>query len=326
MPDNDFILARVDPARRMLAECRDANGAKRIADKARALEIYATRQKLGRDCVDYAHALVIDSLADMGAFLKNQPKNTGAKGIGKSAIPNGHRTPTLKEQGISLKESAAGQILASIRAKNFKDYAQVRDNKASVSKIMRERRRRAVLHRLENIETKTPSEPSGLYDVIVIDPPWPMSQIERECRPNQSRLLQYPTMAIEEIKAIEIPCAADAHLWLWTTNRFLPDALDILKTWGFEYLCCFVWHKPGGFQPFNLPQYNCEFALYARKGKPVFADIKDFSLCFNGQRQGHSAKPDEFYDVVSRVTSGRRIDMFSRRKIQGFDGWGKEAK
>jgi N6-adenosine-specific RNA methylase IME4 len=165
--------------------------------------------------------------------------------------------------------------------------------------------------------------PKGLYDVVVIDPPWPMQKIEREVRPNQVEF-EYPTMSLEEIAAMKIPSADNCHLFCWTTQKFLPWTIDVLDDWGFRYVLTMVWHKTGGFQPIGLPQYNCEFIVYGRKGSPSFRDTKAFPCCFEAPRGRHSEKPQEFYDVISRVAAGKRIDMFSRQERTGYKGWGNE--
>ena len=196
---------------------------------------------------------------------------------------------------------------------------------ATVTEAIREVTREKAIDNLENIASQQIKIAEGVYDVIVIDPPWDMKKVERECRPHQVEW-DYPTMTEEELADLTIPAAADCHMWLWTTHKHLPVALRLLDAWGFKYVCTFVWHKPGAFQPFKLPQYNCEFAIYARKGTPQFIDTKAFFTCFEAPRGKPSEKPEEFYDTVRRVTAGRRIDMFNRRKIEGFDGHGNEAK
>jgi len=192
------------------------------------------------------------------------------------------------------------------------------------AKAVREMQRGEIAKRLEEVAEREVEAPTGLYDVIVIDPPWPMEKIERDERPNQVHF-DYPVMSESELAGLHIPADRDCHVWLWTTHKFMPMAYRLLDAWGLNYVCAFVWHKPGGFQPVGLPQFNCEFALYARKGAPKFLDTKALPVCFNAPRGAHSEKPEEFYDMVRRVTGGRRLDMFNRRAIDGFKGWGKEV-
>ena len=203
-------------------------------------------------------------------------------------------------------------------------YGKVKAGELTSSKAYTQAKKDAKVLALNDISAQEVKAAQGVYDVIVMDPPWPMEKIERESAPNQAAF-DYPTMSEAELAKLEIPAAEDCHLWQWTTHKFLPMSLRLLDVWGFKYVCVFTWHKPGGFQPFGLPQYNCEFAIYARKGAPVFIETKAFPVCFNAPRGAHSEKPQEFYDVVKRVTAGRRLDMFNRRLIDGFDGWGNES-
>jgi N6-adenosine-specific RNA methylase IME4 len=173
---------------------------------------------------------------------------------------------------------------------------------------------------------------STLYDVAVIDPPWPIEKIERDVREFQADTLDYPTMPLDVIQSLEwagtnkaLPLRANAFVWLWTTQRFLPPAIKMIKAWGLKYGGVFVWHKSGGFQPVGQPQYNCEFVVWGRNGSPRFQSTKGLKMCFSGKRGAHSEKPLEFYEMIEAATTGHRIDIFNRRTIRGFDGWGLEA-
>jgi N6-adenosine-specific RNA methylase IME4 len=76
--------------------------------------------------------------------------------------------------------------------------------------------------------------PEGLYNVIVIDPPWPIEKIQRDCRPNQIDM-DYEVMNLDQIESMKIPAAEDCHVWLWTTHKYLPAAFALLNTWGLKY-------------------------------------------------------------------------------------------
>jgi N6-adenosine-specific RNA methylase IME4 len=185
-------------------------------------------------------------------------------------------------------------------------------------------KRRQAHEELENRTTQAIKAAQGLYDVLVIDPPWPVTFQGRDVRPNQVALA-YPTMTVDAIRALPLPLAESAHVWLWTTHRFLPEAFACLDAWGLRYCCAFVWIKPGGMQPLGLPQFTTDFALYARKGSAVLLDTTHLPTHVEAPRGAHSAKPDAFYRLVARVTAGRRLDMFARHQIPGFDAWGLEA-
>jgi N6-adenosine-specific RNA methylase IME4 len=111
-----------------------------------------------------------------------------------------------------------------------------------------------------------------------------------------------------------------------TTQKYLPMTLRLLDQWGFKYVLTMVWHKPGGFQPIGLPQYNCEFVVYGRKGSPKFIETKAFPCAFFAPRREHSRKPDSFYEVIKRVTDEGRIDVFSRERREGFEQFGNETE
>lgn len=236
--------------------------------------------------------------------------------------------PPKPDARVTLSADAKDEVVRRVQAgeSQAKVAADFKVSQGQVSKVVNAAAKKAEQQaKIEEIRKQTTSgEFNCLYDVVVIDPPWPMEKIEREVRPNQVEF-DYPTQTIEELKKFKVPAAADCHIWLWTTHRFLPDAFTLLEAWELNYVCTFVWHKAGGMQPVGLPQYNCEFALYARTGSPKFKTTKDFKLCFQAKRRKHSEKPEEFYDLVRRVTEGKRIDIYNRRDIQGFEGWGNES-
>ena len=327
---SDQVIVRLRQAEKALQFATTIHQAKLISDVAAAQEIFAHRQRLGDEIVGYAHQIKIYALAKLGELLAEMPKATGTRGQlrGKESSggynvepPESHDTSTLAELGLDKKTSMVAQQLADLPT-------PVRDAIASreitLSAARREQKRTDTIDHLTRIDVIDAKVIAGTADVIVIDPPWPMVKIERDVRPNQVEF-DYPRMSEDELKALTIPASDACHVWLWTTQTFLPLAFQLLQHWNLSYVCTFVWHKPGGFQPLGLPQYNCEFVLYAKKGTPIFVDTKAFPTCFNAPRGAHSEKPDAFYDMVRRVTTGRRIDMFNRRAIDGFEGWGKEA-
>lgn len=266
------------------------------------------------------------------AHLKTSEMIANEFGVNESTVRRSAKAVKM------IKERAIPEVAELVKKGeiNISDAIKVSDKPLELQRLAlekvqngEEKNIRQAISRIEikqkinNISNVEIEKPDGLYDVIVIDPPWKMKKIERNVAPEQVEM-DYPTMTLEEIADLDIPSADDCHVFLWTTQKYLPKTFELFQKWGVKYVLTFVWKKNGGFQPFNLPQYNCEFVVYGHIGNPKFIDTKAFYTCFEGVRRGHSVKPDEFYDTIRRVTAGRRLDMFNRRKIEGFDGWGFE--
>jgi len=253
--------------------------------------------------------------------------------VGRASV---ERAKTVHKQGTPelVKAVEAGRVSVSAAAdvatlpKVEQTEIVAKGEKEILEAAKRIRIHKAEVRRAEILAiAATPVHiPAGKFSTIVIDPPWPMEKIERDVREHQVAF-DYPIMAEDQLAAFPVAdmAADDCHLFCWTTHKFLPMSLRLLDAWGFRYVLTMVWHKPGGFQPFGLPQYNCEFAIYARRGAPTFADTKAFNVCFEAPRREHSRKPDEFYDVIRRVTTGPRIDVFSREARDGFSQYGNET-
>ncbi len=324
-------LAKLSLIRRELVEARTVPEFKGVRDKAELCRRWAARQGASFEVVYEAAWIKLDAERATGKALRELVE---ADKLHKGGRPNKNQSVnatgfTLDQLGIrSRDDSRQWQGSSEVPTRQYKSYLkeckQERQEPTSrgVYRLAVRNRAQAKLDGIASGKTKAPK---GKYDVIVIDPPWPMKKIEREVREEQDEKIDYPVMSREELEELPIPAADDCHLWIWTTHRFLPMAFELLQTWEFKYICAFVWNKAGGFQPIGLPQYNCEFALYARQGFPVFVDTKKFKVCFNGKRRKHSEKPSEFYEMIRNATGGRRLDMFNRAKLPGFDGWGLEA-
>lgn len=166
----------------------------------------------------------------------------------------------------------------------------------------------------------------GGYDLIVVDPPWPVKKIVRKVRPNQKSELDYVTMPLEDIKALPVgSIAADnSVLFLWTTHAFLERSFEVMKAWGFKYQRCLTWDKANGVCFFGF-HHRTEFCLFGYRGKiEMYPRRKAIPTVFSGKSARHSAKPDEFYGLVEPLGE-RRIDVFARREREGWTVWGNEV-
>ncbi|MGH9415310.1 MAG: MT-A70 family methyltransferase [Terriglobales bacterium] len=174
----------------------------------------------------------------------------------------------------------------------------------------------------------------GQFGAILIDPPWRFANRTGKMAPEHKRLSRYKTMAFEEIAALPVAriAAPESHLYLWTPNALLPEALGIMKAWGFNYKTNIVWckvRKDGGPDGRGVGFYFrnvTELLLFGIKGKiRTLAPGRSQVNVLISRKEEHSKKPDSVYGLIERCSPGPRCELFSRQRIQGWTQWGDQV-
>jgi len=125
--------------------------------------------------------------------------------------------------------------------------------------------------------------------------------------------------------------ADDSVLFLWTTDPLLPQALEVMAAWGFAYkTVAFTWVKTsdsgGGTYPMGLGYWtraNPEMCLLGTRGSPKRRDkaVPKLLFAYRGQ---HSEKPVEVNHRIRRLVDGPYIEIFARRRVEGWATRGNE--
>ena len=167
--------------------------------------------------------------------------------------------------------------------------------------------------------------PDKKYQVIYADPPWEIKKIMRKARPNQVEM-DYPTMNIEEIITLPVQGISEdtSCCFLWTIQRYLKEAFNVLSAWGFRYQRAITWDKQNGMCLFGF-HHRTEFLLFGYRGKiEMYPRRKTFPTLVQCKTDLHSKKPQIFRDLI--IPFGKtRIELFARQKTEGWDCWGNEV-
>lgn len=138
------------------------------------------------------------------------------------------------------------------------------------------------------------------------------------------RPLAYSSMSLSDIEALPVSALVerDAHLYLWTTNRYLRGSFAVAEAWGFTPSQILTWCKPPrGIGPGGAFSVTTEFALFCRRGSLPAKQRVD-STWWQWSRAGHSVKPAGFLDIVEQVSPGPYVELFARAPRLGWDSWG----
>ena len=189
------------------------------------------------------------------------------------------------------------------------------------------------------VERKTPTPLSssdlldlvGEYSTIVADPPWDVKRGAPQGRPAGVQLasepLPYPTMTLDEIAALPVKDKAhdDAHLYIWTINKYIEQTYAIARAWGFTPSTMLYWFKePKGIGLGGTYALCVEPILFCRRGTLAAKKRSDRNW-WTWPRGAHSKKPEAFQTMVEGISPGPYLELFARRKRPNWTTWGNEV-
>ena len=174
------------------------------------------------------------------------------------------------------------------------------------------------------------------FRTILADPPWQFQNRTGKMAPEHKRLARYSTMGLDDIKELPIDSLVEdtAHLYLWVPNALLPEGLQVMKAWGFNYKSNLIWHKirkDGGPDGRGVGFYFrnvTEVILFGVRGKNArtLAPGRRQVNFLATQKREHSRKPDELYGLVEACSPGPYLELFARGPRPGWEAWGNQAE
>jgi N6-adenosine-specific RNA methylase IME4 len=174
------------------------------------------------------------------------------------------------------------------------------------------------------------------YQIIYADPPWEYNdRRNKHTRFCGGAMSHYQVMNYKDIANLPVKDITDENciLFLWATYPCLKEALFVIEQWGFVYKTIgFNWVKMNSNNMgvfFGIGYYtksNAEPCLIAVKGHPKVVDDSISSVLLSA-RQEHSRKPSLIRErIVQLMGNLPRIELFARRKVEGWDCWGNEVE
>jgi N6-adenosine-specific RNA methylase IME4 len=336
MQESARALTRYDNACRAIAEARSVDEVKDVRDKAIAMQAYA-RQAKNRDLEADAIEIRLRATRRLDQLRQAQKATIGLNEGGRPPKTGVSDTPvpTLASQGIDKNLAKHGRVLGALSDEQFE--TAVADARVAITRAVK-----TVVRGLDIVQVREASyEPGtvkdlralagGRFGVIYADPPWSFEVYSGKGKQRAAER-HYDTMSLEDIKALPIEALAadDCALFLWVVNPELPGALEVIRSWGFQYKTVgFTWVKQnrGGEGLFMGLGYwtraNAESCLLATRGSPSRL-AKDVHQIVISPLAEHSRKPDEVRARIERLVPGPYLELFARRPVAGWTTWGNE--
>jgi N6-adenosine-specific RNA methylase IME4 len=224
------------------------------------------------------------------------------------AVERGQVSVSAAADVATLPEQEQVEIVARGEREILKAASEIRARKA-------EARRAERIEKLIAISNhNAPLAPDRRYPVIYADPPW----LYEHPPMGGNRVIEnhYPTLTLEEICALPVAeiSTEDAILFMWATSPKLSECMDVIKAWDFDYRTSVVWVKDKIGMGYYVRNQH-EFLLIAKRGDPPMpAEGDRQSSVVEAPRTEHSAKPNEFYELIERMYPDLpKIELFARQ-------------
>jgi len=170
-----------------------------------------------------------------------------------------------------------------------------------------------------------------MYSIIYADPPWDYAgqTQHNSVKDNKSAIDHYNTMTLSQLKELKVKdvCEKDCLLFLWTSSPHLPQAIDLIESWGFKYMTiAFIWDKQK-VNPGYYTMSQCEICLVGKRGKiPTPRGTRNERQFLSEMRTIHSKKPDEIRNRIHRMfPTQKKLEMFARETSEHFDVFGNQV-
>jgi N6-adenosine-specific RNA methylase IME4 len=260
--------------------------------------------------------------------------NVGERSIRRAREVQEQGSPELQqavERGI-VSVSAAADVASLTEEEQQNIVARGPKEILEAAKAIRnaraaEKRAEWTQRAIELSNANAPLPSNRRYPVILADPPWAFEVYDETSGFDSAAAAHYPTRPTEDICAMPVANLAtpDAVLFLWATAPHLPETLDVMNAWGFEYKTHMIWDKERVGLGYWVRNRH-ELLLIGARGdmRSPTADARPPSV-ITAPRREHSRKPDEAYEIIERMYPKLpRIELFARGAREGWAVWGNE--
>lgn len=164
------------------------------------------------------------------------------------------------------------------------------------------------------------------FDCIVIDPPWKYRNVNTGGTLISGSDKKYPTLSFKELQdlqqLIHRVSNSDAIIFLWVTNSFLREGLQLIDDYGFEYKTLITWVKNINGKGLGYwYRGNTEHMILGVKGNIKAFHSQNINV-FHSDIKQHSQKPIKAYELIDDATrtikNCKTLEIFARKQYKDW--------